>query len=169
MCCSSVMNLLYAESRLNLQERETMNRPVGRIEGCCQLKRNHEINEGFQWLFFTAAPVWYARECFQFIAIVNFRAQRKTEYWHFNQGSFTHKCAAHSTLCWKLYERKPVGYPRDYLQDSKGWIFYEILITQPGALVEVNVKYAPELLRVCRQCSQVAGYTHIPTFITTNR
>lgn len=31
-CCSLVMNLLYTESRLNLQERETMNRPVGRIE-----------------------------------------------------------------------------------------------------------------------------------------
>jgi len=26
--------------------------------------------------------------------------------------------------------------------------FYKILITQPGALVEVNLKYAPELLGV---------------------
>lgn len=31
-CYSSVMNLLYTESRVNLQERETMNRSVGRIE-----------------------------------------------------------------------------------------------------------------------------------------
>lgn len=31
-CCSSVMILLYTGSRLNLQERETMNRPVGWIE-----------------------------------------------------------------------------------------------------------------------------------------
>lgn len=126
-CCSSVMNLLYAESRLNLQERETMNRTVGRIECWCQLNRNHEINEEFQRLFFTAISVWYARDCFRFIAIVNFRAPREREYWHFNQGSFTHTRTAHSTLCWKLYERKPVGYPRDYLQDSKGWSFTKSL------------------------------------------
>lgn len=56
-----------------------------------------------------------------------------------------------------------------WLTRFEGMELYEILTTQPGALVEVNLKYAPEHLGVCRQCSRVSGYTCMPTLITTHR
>lgn len=111
------------------------------------------------------ATLHYAGGCFHFITGVN-SDQRVTEYWHFNQGRFTkaHTCtrthfyvhiflpSSLNSVCWKLYERKPGGYPEITDKIQRDGIL-QILIKELGTHANRKLKYVPPLLWLYRKMS----------------
>lgn len=91
-----------------------------------------------------------------------FQSPEKERILAFQSGQL-HTHAAHSTQCWKLYEGNPVGYPRDYLQDSKGWILQNPYITAwcpCWSEFEIHV-WAPQSL----QTILISISVYMPTYI----